>query len=94
MCAHNPQKRAVFQSKFNKKSHILLDNTGAGGYSMFAFRVNKESEKTQKTATFNGFVVALLCGDNSGCGFCVDQKNKNKQRDLNANSKSTDSEAA
>ena len=61
---------------------------------MFAFRVNKESEKTQKTATFNGFVIALLCGDNSGCGFCVDQKNKNKQRDLNANSKSTDSEAS
>ncbi len=30
---------------FDKKSQILLDNTRVRGYSMFAFRVNKERKK-------------------------------------------------
>ena len=39
------QKSAVFYVFF-------LDNSHIAGYTGYAFRVNKESKKTQKTASF------------------------------------------
>ena len=39
------RKSAVFYG-------IFLDNLNISGYTVFAFRVNKESKKTQKTAPF------------------------------------------
>lgn len=32
---------------FDKNSHILLDNYGGRGYSILAFRVNKERKNTE-----------------------------------------------
>ena len=48
---------ADFKQKTYDFSQIFLDNAGGGDYSMFAFCVNKESRKIQKTAFVCRFII-------------------------------------
>ena len=45
---------------FDKNSQIFLDNARVRGYSMFAFRVNKERKKTQKSAYLDRFIITAM----------------------------------
>jgi hypothetical protein len=46
--------------KISSFPKILLDNRFVCLYSVFAFRVNKDKQKTQKTASLDGFIIAQL----------------------------------
>ena len=59
---------------------------------MLAFRVMKESKKYRKPHFCEIYNQAQRAGNKSACGFRMDKKSKKQKRNLNANSKSTDSE--
>jgi len=55
-----PSFFAKIQPFFDKNSQIFLDNARVRGYSMFAFRVNKERKKTQKSAYLDRFIITAM----------------------------------